>query len=301
MPAITIILPVYNGENTIAETVKSLLAQTFTDFELLVCIDGTNDKSEQIVRAFDDKRISVLKNEQNMGLARTLNRLIAHSAAEARYVAMAEQDDYYYPERLKLQYDCMEQNKDVGMVSGISEFYDGAKVTSKFPGILVSGGNYPENHKENFLLNYVHQVKVVNSCMMIRKSVHINNGLYWSMHYPSISVDWCYILRFSLVSKIKGINQPLVRLDRRSSRQSLTSQKTKQFDAARELIRSFYYERKDLISPADYKKAMTTQHLLELGHKTYTQAIPSFLQFYFANPSDNRWGAFVKKKFLRMK
>jgi len=95
MPEISILLPVYNGEETIADTVKSLLQQTYSDFELLVCIDGTNDRSEEIVRSFDDSRIKILKNEKNAGLGRTLNRLVYNADAETKYIAMAEQDDFY--------------------------------------------------------------------------------------------------------------------------------------------------------------------------------------------------------------
>src|SRR5690606_4738311 len=116
---------------------------------------------------------------------------------------------------------------------------------------------------------YRQQSKIVNSCMMFRKAVHIDNGLYFSKHYPSISVDWSYFLRFSLVSKVYGISKSLVRLDRRSERNSVTTQKEKQHQAARELIRSFCYEYPDIISVKDYRYSMTTQHLMELSVKSW--------------------------------
>ena len=299
MPKISIILPVYNGEKTVEATVKSLIGQTFTDFELLVCIDGTNDNSEKIIASFNDERIKVLKNEKNMGLGRTLNRLVANTSAGSVYIAMSEQDDYYYPERLQLQYDCLEKNKDYGLVSGIAEHFNGKDVVFSFPGLLVSGENYPDDLMKNFLLNYTMQIKVANSCMMFRKEVHMNNGLYFSMHYPSISVDWCYILRFSLVSKIKGLNVPLVRLDRRQDRNSLTTQKEKQFRAARELIRSFYYEYPQEISTKDYKTALTTQYLLELNNMRFLKKMLHFVPCFLQNPSDKRWIPFIKKAIIR--
>lgn len=297
MPEISILLPVYNGEETIADTIKSLLQQTYSGFELLVCIDGTNDRSEEIVRSFNDERIKVYKNEKNMGLGRTLNRLVHNTSHEIKYIAMAEQDDYYYPERLRKQYDYLESNMDCGLVSGIAEHYDGEKVLFSFPGLLVKGDNYPEDPKQNFLLNYRYMLKVTNSCMMFRKKVHVDNGLYFSMHYPSISVDWCYILRFSLVSKIRGLNVPLVKLDRRADRKSLTTQNCKKFLASRELIRSFYYEHKNLISASDYKTALTSEHLQELGSMRFYKRAAYFLQYFLKNPTDKRWVQFIKKQF----
>ena len=276
MPDISIILPVYNGQETIAETLQSLLSQTFQDFELCICIDGSDDNSERIIANFSDQRIRLIRNQENFGLGRTLNRLVALAHPSSKYIAMAEQDDFYYPERLSLQYQYMQSHSDVGMVSGIAEHFNGERVTFTFPGILVNGTNYPENLVENFLLNYCYQVKVVNSCMMFRKSVHQENGLYFSMHYPSLSVDWAYILRFSLVSKIQGISKPLVRLDRRPKRNSLTTKKKLQFETARQLIDDFYYEKKAIISKKEYKTAITTEHLMELSAMPYIRKVFSF-------------------------
>lgn len=301
MPEITIILPVYNGQSTIQQTVSSLLNQSFSDFELLACIDGTSDQSEEIIHAFKDPRIRVIRNETNLGLGRTLNRLVSNSHPSVKYIAMAEQDDYYYPERLKLQMDFLNSNPDYGMVSGIAEHFDGKKSTSSFPGLLVKGLNYPVNPREMFLLNYCYQVKVTNSCMMFRKSTHVDNGLYFSMHFPSISVDWAYILRFSLISKIKGLHVPLVKLDRTKNRKSLTNQNILRFKTSREIIKAFYFENKNLISISDYKCAWTSEHLIELASMPYLRRLLMFPIWFCKNPGDSRWTKFIQKHLFRMK
>ncbi|SRX75620.1 glycosyltransferase family 2 protein [Aequorivita antarctica] len=295
---VSVILPVFNGEKTLEATLKSLAAQTFQDFELVVCIDGTNDGSQDILSAYKSvfQSIIILKNQRNLGLGPTMNRLVSQASGE--YIAIAEQDDYYYPDRLQLEVDLLDAKSDIGLVSGIAEFWGGEKVTSKFPGILVHGGHYPEG-KELFLLNYRNQIKVVNSCIMFRKSVHIDNGLYFTQHHPSISVDWTYILRFSLVSKIYGLQEILVRLDRRSNRASVTSNKKKQFAATRELLRSFAYEYPHIVSKSDYQYAVTTQHLMELSNLSRYRFPIAFIRFYLFNPGDNRWLSYLKKKFKR--
>lgn len=300
MTAISIILPVYNGQETIERTINSLINQSFTDFELLICIDGSTDDSENIIKAMQDARIRLIGNETNMGLGRTLNRLVANTNAVSKYVAMAEQDDFYYPNRLKLQFDFMEQNADTGLVSGIAEHYNGDKVTFTFPGLLVNKDNYPKDRTENFLLNYCYQVKVANSCMMFRKSVFIDNGLYFSMHYPGLSVDWTFILRFSLVSRIQGIQVPLVMLDRRPNRNSLTSKKKLQFAVARKVINDFHFEYPNIITQKHFKTALTTEYLLELSHMSYLNRIIAFPLYFFRNPYDERWKGFIKKNITKL-
>ncbi len=293
---VSVILPIYNGEKTLKATLESLATQTFKDIELVACIDGTSDNSEKILKTYQAsfQNMLILKNEKNLGLGPTMNRLVANTQGE--YIALAEQDDYYYPNRLQLQVDLLDSKSDVGLVSGIAKFWDGEKVSSKFPGMLVAGKQYPEG-KEMFLLNYRNQIKVVNSCIMFRKYVHIDNGLYFTKHYPSISVDWTYILRFSLVSKIYGLHEVLVRLDRRIERTSVTSNKKKQFSATRELLRSFAYEYTEIVSKKDFQFALTTQHLMELSNLDKYRFPLTFLKFYLLNPSDNRWLPYLKKRF----
>ena len=92
-PLVTILLPVYNGEKTIKATLESLLNQTFTDFELLIGIDGTTDASRDIALAFNDNRIKIIEHPKNLGLANNLNEIIKLASVNSQYFAMAEQDD----------------------------------------------------------------------------------------------------------------------------------------------------------------------------------------------------------------
>lgn len=297
---VSVILPVYNGEKTIQKTLDSLKNQTYKDFELVCCIDGSNDASIEIIESnrADFQSLSILKNDKNLGLGSTMNRLVSNTLGE--YIAIAEQDDFYYKDRLKLQVDVLNNKHDVGLVSGIADFWNGDKITFRFPGLLVNNEQYPKG-EAFFLLNYKYQIKVANSCVMFRKSVHIDHGLYFSKHYPNVSVDWSYILRFCLVSDVYGINRSLVLLDRSIDRNSVTSNKLKQYTAARELIRSFYYEYPTLISKRDYKFALTTQYLMELSNFNKFKMIVYFIYFFIQNPSDGRFLKFLNKKFNKKK
>lgn len=279
---VSVVLPIYNGEKTLERTLKSLSNQTFIDFEIIACIDGSNDNSIEILKDFQKtivQKITILVNERNLGLGPTMNRLVANSSCE--YIAIAEQDDVYLPNRLEIQVKTLGENPDFGMCSGIAEHFDfdKNKTSFSFPGILVNNNQYPENNVNFFLMNYLYGVKVANSCMMFRKSVHIDNGLYFSKHLGSVSVDWLYVLRFLKVSKIIGINQTLVQLDRTPNRENVTNNKIKMFKSSFELLRLMQFEEPEIITKTIYNKALTHQNRMKFGHLNLFQKWVNIFSF----------------------
>src|SRR6185369_10026020 len=107
-PLISVALPVYNGEKYLAEAIDSILAQTFTDFELLIIDDGSTDNSLAILKQYKqrDDRIRLIARE-NRNLATTLNDLI--DLAQGEWVARMDQDDIALPHRFEKQLQWLEQ------------------------------------------------------------------------------------------------------------------------------------------------------------------------------------------------
>src|SRR5450830_803139 len=89
-PLVSVLLPVYNGELYIREAIESILAQTYSNFELIIINDGSSDDSERIINSFLDPRIRYYRQE-NQGLPATLNRGIELSKGEI--IARQDQDD----------------------------------------------------------------------------------------------------------------------------------------------------------------------------------------------------------------
>ena len=286
-PKISILLPTFNGESTIVETIESLLSQTCSNFELLICDDASTDRTLELINEISDSRISIFQNDKNRGLADTLNNLIQQSDPKSKYIAMAEHDDYYYPNRLELQQYFLDNSPEYGMVSGIADHWDGDKITIKFPGLLVEGRNYPQGI-DMFKLNYLEQLKVVNTCMMFRKSVHHEKQLKWSIKYPGVSVDWDYILKFSLVSNIGGLHQSLVRLNRRPNRQSITKDKKLRFFISRMLISDYFKKYPDIISRRDFQYSMVTQGYIEAKNKRHIFRLYHTLSMIIMDPNSQR-------------
>ena len=122
-PAISIVLPAYNCSPYIAETINSLLSQTFTDFQLIIINDGSTDDTEHIIQLYHDPRITYLKNESNKGLVFTLNRGI--QASEGNYIARMDADDIALPQRLQLQKQWLDEHPHTAAISCTIRFIDG--------------------------------------------------------------------------------------------------------------------------------------------------------------------------------
>ncbi|MBR5378408.1 MAG: glycosyltransferase [Bacteroidales bacterium] len=112
---VSILMPVYKTASYLREAVDSMLAQTFTDFELIVLNDCSPDNAEAILDTYDDPRIVRYKGEKNVGLSNVLN--VGLEMARGKYVARMDSDDISLPERLQIQVDFLESHPDIDLVS----------------------------------------------------------------------------------------------------------------------------------------------------------------------------------------
>jgi glycosyltransferase involved in cell wall biosynthesis len=98
-PTISVVVPAYNASRTIGEMIRSVLAQTFSDFELVICDDASTDDTALVVRGFSDARIMLVHNAVNSGEGAARDRAI--SMASGKWVAMLDADDAWEPQRLQ--------------------------------------------------------------------------------------------------------------------------------------------------------------------------------------------------------
>ena len=123
MPAVSVIVPVYNSARFLAEAVESVFRQTFTDWELILVDDGSTDDSPAVAAAYADKdaeRVRLLYHpgRRNHGVSATRNRGIAAAAGE--YLAFLDADDVWLPHRLACQVPILAEHPEVGLVYGLS-------------------------------------------------------------------------------------------------------------------------------------------------------------------------------------
>lgn len=110
-PLISVLMPVYNGEDYLVEAIDSILAQTATDFEFLIMNDGSTDKTEEIILSYTDPRIKYHKNEVNLKLIKTLNKGLG--LVSGKYLARMDADDISLPTRFEVQLKAFEADKDL--------------------------------------------------------------------------------------------------------------------------------------------------------------------------------------------
>jgi glycosyltransferase involved in cell wall biosynthesis len=116
MPEISVLMLAYNTEKYIDQAIRSILNQSFADFELLIYNDGSTDKTVQVIKSFSDKRIRFIDSKINRGLSYA--RMFSLKEARCKYVAILDSDDIAMPHRLKLQYEFMERNSFIALCGG---------------------------------------------------------------------------------------------------------------------------------------------------------------------------------------
>jgi Glycosyl transferase family 2 len=149
---VTVLLPVFDGGLYLGQAIESVLAQTLSDFELLVIDDGSQDESLAVARSYRDPRLRVLENGRNRGLTATLNRGLRE--AKAPLVARLDADDVCVPERLERQVDAMARRPELALLGSQAAVIDaaGRRVA------LLARGCEPETIRWELLFNnaFVH-------------------------------------------------------------------------------------------------------------------------------------------------
>lgn len=162
MPAVSVIMGIYNCEDTLDEAISSILNQTYKDWELIMCDDGSQDNTYQLAQQYAQrysKQIILLKNETNMGLNHTLNRCL--KVASGEYIARMDADDRCAPDRFEVEVKVLESEPDIAIVSTDMEFFDESGVWG-----YICHPKYPE--KEDF----IRESPFCHAPCMVRKSAY---------------------------------------------------------------------------------------------------------------------------------
>jgi glycosyltransferase involved in cell wall biosynthesis len=120
---ISVCMAVRNGEATIAHAIRSIILQTWTDWELILVDDASNDQTLRVIGEFADPRIRLVRNPIGVGLATSLNRAI--SEARGQYIARMDADDVSFPDRFERQLRFLEQHPEIDLVAGQAVMFQG--------------------------------------------------------------------------------------------------------------------------------------------------------------------------------
>ena len=163
---VSIVLPVYNGEQYLRESIESILAQTYTNWELLIVDDCSSDSSPEIAKSYEiiDKRVHFFRNEHNLKLPRTLNR--GFSLATGEYLTWTSDDNRFFPTALEKMVGELDFNPSIGFV-----FSDYQIINEK--GIVVGEYQVPYNYTDQIV-----GTNVVGACFLYRREVYETVGDY---------------------------------------------------------------------------------------------------------------------------
>lgn len=153
---VSIIMPSWNTERFIAETIQSVIDQTYTNWELLIVDDCSSDNTDNVVASFKDNRIKYFHNETNSGAALTRNKALRE--AQGEWVAFLDSDDLWMPEKLEHQIEFMKKN---GYNLSFTE-YEKVDEESKPLNIYVSGPKKVSKHKM-YNYDYIGQLTMMYS------------------------------------------------------------------------------------------------------------------------------------------
>ena len=198
MPLISVIMPAYNAEKYIKEAIDSILNQTERDFELIIINDCSQDATENIILSYQDSRIVYLKNEQNLGVAETLNRGLA--AASGQFIARMDADDVAMPERFEKQ--------AVYLQAHPSTVVCGSKIEIFGEGIQRTICHYPEeNGKIKAFLYFA--CPFAHPSVMVRREVLIQHSLCYEREFEKVE-DYRLWTRLAKFGEFVNLPDPLL-------------------------------------------------------------------------------------------
>ncbi|MCY3725019.1 MAG: glycosyltransferase [Rhodobacteraceae bacterium] len=166
---VSVIMPVYNSEHHVTEAIRSVLSQTYKNFELIIINDNSTDKSEEIIRSFNDTRIKLENLQTNVGVAQALN--LGINISTGKYLLRMDADDICLKNRFASQVQFMTLNPNIAVSSGEAIILENDKITNK---ILKP----PRKHRDCLSTLVSGNSCIVHPATIMRRDVIFENNFY---------------------------------------------------------------------------------------------------------------------------
>jgi len=199
-PTVSVIIPTYNRAHLVGRAIKSVLDQTYQDFELIVIDDASTDNTEEVVKSFNDERIKYLKHDENKGGAAARNTGI--KVARGEYIAFQDSDDEWFSQKLEKQMKVFEAaSPEVGVVyTGFWRIESNKKIYIPSEKVARKEGNI---HAELLRGNFVDTPTAV-----VKKDCFAKVGIF-DERLPRLQ-DWELFIRISKDYHFKCVDEPLL-------------------------------------------------------------------------------------------
>jgi len=227
MPKVSVLMPIYNTEEKfLREAISSILSQTYTDFEFLILNDSPdNTKLDDIVVSFHDNRIKYFKNEKNIGISASRNKLI--DLAKGEFLAVFDHDDISSPNRLEAQVSFLESHPQIGVCGSAYSWMHKSKSTRN--------PQFSQQIERALMVSCV----IHHPAAMIRKSVLDNNSIRYEEEYSPAEdyAMWC-----RLIGKTQFYNLPETLFFYRKHSSQTSQKQEERMNMSTKLIHAFVRE-----------------------------------------------------------
>jgi len=288
-PRVSVLMTVYNGAMFLRESIDSILAQTFPDWELIAVDDGSTDASPLILAAYSDSRVRVFPLAKNIG--RTPALRYAFDNARGEYIAVLDQDDISHPARLERQVKYLAQHPDVVLVGSWAENIDQV-------GQVFDRFSPPTDHNEIIdLLGYNNPF--VHSSVMFRKETASAVGGYPSQF--GYAQDYALILELEQKGKLAIINEYLCKL--RILKGSMTASRVYRMDVSKDTIELRRYALEKLtLSPKArrYNRRSIAKNEIKYGMAIFGSNIFSGLKIIIRGFRRDPTALFINGKIMKI-
>ena len=172
MPTVSVLTPVYNTNHEhLRQCIESILNQTYTDFEFIILNDSPeNTELEKLILSYKDKRIRYVKNDKNIGISRSRNKLI--ELARGKYIAIFDHDDISHKTRLEKQVKFLDENPYIGVVGAWAHWFGAQDFIRKNP-----------EYDTDIKIRLTDVCAIMHTTAIIRKSVLIENNVRYEEQY----------------------------------------------------------------------------------------------------------------------
>lgn len=206
-PSLSVLMPAYNAARYVQEAIQSVLDQTFDDFEFLIIDDGSTDDTVHMINEYKDSRICLVRNPENLGLVKTLNKGL--DLVKGQYVARMDADDICLPGRFASQVAFMDSHPGVGVCGTWIEVFGTHSYVHKYP-------SEPQAIKAGLFLGN----QLAHPSVVMRRSLLAQHNLHYSE-------DWVHVEDYDLWQRASFCfdlaNLPQVFLKYRMTEESICS------------------------------------------------------------------------------
>lgn len=252
---VSVIMPCYNHSQYVEQAVNSVYAQSYQRFQLIVIDDGSSDSSVQVLEVLREQLGFTLLCQENQGVCKTLNRAIKEYA-HGEYIALLASDDFWHPDKLRLQLAALEASPD-------SEFCFSQALEFKSGSYLANGKIFPRKCFSGQVLK----------CVFLRQHVPAGTMLFSRRLYDRLDgfdeslkeEDWDFVIRSAAATNFCSVNYPLLYYRSHQNNTMKTRDRNQIFHQKAKLLAKNF----NLVNPWRWLFAISIHFLYDLIYKRY--------------------------------